>query len=103
MKQVADQVRQFIAAVKKSGIPVKSASLFGSYAKGTAREWSDIDICVVSDTFGKDYFDERLTLYRIASKIDDRIEPVPLNTKDLNDPLDTLASEIRKYSIPITV
>jgi predicted nucleotidyltransferase len=32
-------------------MPIDRAYLFGSYAKGTATEWSDVDICFFSDYF----------------------------------------------------
>ena len=38
--------RSYIVAVKRQGIPVSSAYLFGSYARHKAREGSDIDIVV---------------------------------------------------------
>jgi predicted nucleotidyltransferase len=35
----------------KNSMPVNKVVLFGSYAKGTARELSDIDICFFFDNF----------------------------------------------------
>ena len=103
MNDAVIQAEKFVTLVKRAGYPVKSAVIFGSYAKGRPHKWSDIDVCVVSDAFGKDYFDEMVKLKIIAIDVDVRIEPVPLTQKDLNYPLDTLASEIRKHSIPLKV
>ncbi|MBA3018135.1 MAG: nucleotidyltransferase domain-containing protein [Proteobacteria bacterium] len=41
---------QFITETKKR-IPVQKIILFGSYAKGTPKKWSDIDIAVISPKF----------------------------------------------------
>ena len=52
--------------------------LYGSYAKGTAREDSDIDIAVIVTKLVDDFLDSATTLYRLREKIDDRIEPILL-------------------------
>jgi len=99
MKNIKKIANKYVSEVVKSGIPVNSAYLFGSYAKGNSHKDSDIDICVVSKKFGKDYFEEALKLDTISNNIDMRIEAVPLNPKDLDDKYSTLASEIKKYGI----
>ncbi len=52
--------------------------LFGSYAKGTQTEVSDIDVAVVVDKIEGDYLDTEAKLYHIRREIEDRIEPVLL-------------------------
>jgi len=99
MNKIISTAKKFVNEVISFGIPISSAYLFGSYSKGSPNKWSDIDICIVSPKFGKDYFDEALLLRRLTHKIDSRIEPVPFNTRDLNDKYSTLASEIRKHGI----
>ncbi|MDX2133328.1 MAG: nucleotidyltransferase domain-containing protein [Saprospiraceae bacterium] len=42
---------EFVREICASGVPLKTAYLFGSYAKGTPGTWSDIDIALVSDVF----------------------------------------------------
>jgi predicted nucleotidyltransferase len=49
--------------------------LYGSYAKGTAREGSDIDIAVIVSEVIHDFLDEATLLYRLRHQIDNRIEP----------------------------
>jgi uncharacterized protein len=97
------KVKLFIKKVNESGIPVNSAYLFGSYAKGTAGKKSDIDVCIVSNVFGKDYIKEMVNLRKISLGIDSRIEPVPFNLIDINDPYSSLASEITKTGISLTL
>ena len=93
--------KQFIESLSKEGIKINKAYLFGSYAKGKATKDSDIDICVVSPSFSEDYFEEMIKLRKHSLKIDSRIEPVPFLPEDLNDKYSTLASEIRKFGIPL--
>ena len=50
--------------------------LFGSYAKGNARDDSDVDVAVVVKTLSGDYFSTRPLLWKIRREVDDRIEPV---------------------------
>ena len=50
--------------------------LFGSYAKGNAREDSDVDVAIVVKTHTGDYYSTRPLLWRIRREVDDRIEPV---------------------------
>lgn len=101
MGEAVKKAQNFVDLVRESGIFVSEASVFGSWAKGTADADSDIDVCVVSPGFGKDSIEEMVQLRKIALKVDSRIEPVPFSPKDLNDPYGTLASEIRKYSLPL--
>ncbi|MEA2083431.1 MAG: nucleotidyltransferase domain-containing protein [Thermodesulfobacteriota bacterium] len=50
--------------------------LFGSHAKGTAHEDSDVDVAIVVDEVQGDYFSTRPLLWKIRREIDDRIEPI---------------------------
>ena len=75
----------YINQVQKNGIPVTDAYLFGSYAKGSANKFSDIEVCIVSPSFGDDYFEDSLRLKRVATKVDYRIEPIPFAFDDMND------------------
>ena len=49
--------KEFVEACSKNGLPVFSAWLFGSYAKGDQREYSDIDVALVSDAFTLNFLD----------------------------------------------
>lgn len=97
MKDINIKLKKYIRILEDEGISVKKVILYGSYAKGIANESSDIDVCIVSDNLGKDYYKELINLSILALKVDDRIEPVPFTPEDLKDKYNTLASEIRKY------
>lgn len=99
MNDAKNKAKKFVESLNKAGIRVNKAYLFGSYAKGLAKKDSDIDVCVVSPSFGGDYFGEMVRLRKLSLNIDSRIEPVPFLPEDLNDKYSTLASEIRKYGV----
>ena len=78
-------IKKFVNALKREGITIDRVILYGSYAKGNARFDSDIDVAVISKDFGKDRVEEGMVLFRIAGKIDSRLEPVPFSTKMYED------------------
>lgn len=55
MAEVPDKVLKivlkYIDLLREKNIPVESAFLFGSYAKGSHNEWSDIDLAIISGVF----------------------------------------------------
>jgi|SRR3989344_3130924 len=97
MKQVLSIASKFVSELQKSGIRVQNAYLFGSYAKGNPKSYSDIDVCVISPDFGKDFVDEIVKMKQISRVVDDRIEPIPFDNERLQDPYDPLAAEIRRF------
>jgi predicted nucleotidyltransferase len=56
--EIEEILKKFISHVSEE-FPLKAVYLFGSYAEGNAREYSDIDLAVVSDNFeGSRFFDK---------------------------------------------
>ncbi|MDD4972344.1 MAG: nucleotidyltransferase domain-containing protein [Paludibacter sp.] len=82
-------------------LKVKKTYLFGSYAKGTESEESDIDIAIVLGNM-PDFYETQMQLMRIRRKIDLRIEPHPISENDFND-LNPFAFEIKNTGIEIVV
>lgn len=97
---IIETLKKFLEKLKEDGIPVEAAYLFGSYAKGRAREWSDIDVAVISSDLSDDRFEERIRLSQISSRIDSRIEPVPFRPDTFVDE-DPLVWEIKKEGVRI--
>ncbi|KKU82641.1 MAG: polymerase, beta-like protein region protein [Candidatus Amesbacteria bacterium GW2011_GWC2_47_8] len=93
--------KKFVVSIKTNGIPVTTAYLFGSYAKGNPHPGSDIDVCIVSSKLGKDFIDEYVKLSTVAGKIDDRIEPHPMSPADFAEKYNLLAHEVKTQGIPI--
>lgn len=72
-------VQLFTERVRRS-MDVQQVILFGSYAKGTPREESDIDVAVITDTPAEDWLDASATLFRLGRDIDLSIEPVLIDS-----------------------
>jgi predicted nucleotidyltransferase len=85
---VAEIVDRFLDVVERHR-HVVAAYVYGSQAKGTAGNWSDVDVAVVSPDFRSDLFEEQIVLMRLAAEVDDRIEPRPFRPGDfrIEDPL----------------
>ena len=77
--QTLKVIKKFVKRLRQEGISVDRVILYGSHAAGKGRRDSDIDVAVVSKDFGKDRVEEGIELYRIAGKVDARLEPVPIS------------------------
>jgi len=91
--------RLFINECQSNGLTFHKVFLFGSAAKNTTHEWSDIDLLLISDQFSENVF-ENLKLY---SKINIKypvIETHPYPTKYYYEG-DDFIKEIRNESIEI--
>jgi uncharacterized protein len=92
--EVVNIARRFASEIM-SHYDCKRVFLFGSRAKGTGHEESDIDIAVIL----KDYdniMDIQLELMKLQCKIDSRIEPHLFREKDFHA-ANPIVNEILKY------
>ena len=48
---VIETVRNYARDIEAHGINLRTVILYGSFAKGTQHEWSDIDVALVADEF----------------------------------------------------
>lgn len=97
-------VQKTIDLLKKripAHIPTQQLILFGSQATGKATQWSDIDIAVISPTFGRNNYEERSQLLELTQDIDWRLELHPLHPDELKNHYHTLAQEIKTFGIPL--
>jgi len=60
--RIAETVRRFCCELKQMGIECDQVLLFGSQARGTAREGSDIDLFVISEAWAPYSERERLEM-----------------------------------------
>jgi len=105
MDQIANQrilnkSKDFVSRLRKSGMQVDRAYLFGSHAKGYARRDSDIDIAVISQDLTGDWLDDYCYLTRIADDFDARMEVVSFHPRDFRDE-NPLVWEIKSTGIPL--
>jgi uncharacterized protein len=59
------QAKSFVEACLQQGIPIEKAILFGSAAKNQLREYSDIDIALISSQFSSNFIKNN----KLTSKI----------------------------------
>ena len=79
---IAKMIQSYLAAVRRSGIRVSQAVLFGSYARGDARPDSDVDILVIAPEFDGPYDKSRIDLlWALRAQTDSRIEPVAVGER----------------------
>ena len=81
-KSYLDSVGDYLKTLNDQGLAVRFGVVFGSWAKGNPGQWSDIDLMVVSPRFDgpRNRRDVDL-LWRLAARIDSRIEPVACGLK----------------------
>lgn len=73
-------VEEYADKLRKSQIPFSDIYLFGSFAKGEARKWSDIDVAIFSKREETDEF--IVQLGRLLREVDIRIEPHIFSEED---------------------
>ena len=96
---IEEIIHRFIGLLKKESRVLK-VFLYGSYAKGVAGKWSDIDLAIISPDFSEDLFEERIKLMKLALSVDNRIEPSPFRPEDF-DENNPLVNQINKWGIEI--
>ena len=96
-KTIEEEIKRFVALLKKRNIRISKVILFGSFARGSSGEHSDIDLAVVSPDFGKDEISEMMELSKIAWRASDRIEAIPLSEEMLKMKYHPLIGEIKRY------
>jgi len=75
---VVAAVQRYLAALPAVGIHPTQAVLFGSYARGEAHQWSDIDVVVIAPEFDLPTERKLITkLWDARGSADIRIEPIP--------------------------
>lgn len=74
---VLSAVRRYLAALPSVGIHPRRAVLFGSFARGGVRQYSDIDLVVIAPEFddlrGMELVE---SMWRMTADADSRIEPI---------------------------
>lgn len=101
-KQTALQVAQaFVARVEQAGLPVGEAYLYGSYAKGQERPYSDIDIAVVSSSFSGDRFEDWEKIFSLQEGLSLLIEPWPFTPVQFQQDWHPLVHQIKTTGIRI--
>ena len=94
--QIRSAVKEYVRALEPA-VSVREIILYGSYAKGQAREESDIDIAVLSDDFAR--MSELEVIQVLAHRMihcDSLLMPVGYTPAKFHDPDNTFAREIAR-------
>ena len=78
--RIMESIKKYIEKISQY-YKIEAIILFGSYAKGTENEDSDIDIAIISSDFS-DIIEDGAKLIGLTWKVDTRIEPHPITTED---------------------
>lgn len=96
-KEAIDKVKQY-SHLLRDHFQIEKVYLFGSYARNSFREDSDLDVAIIVNHVEGDYFDVNPLLWKLRRQIDDRIEPILIERE--HDDAGFL-NEIKKYGIEI--
>lgn len=98
-KTIMDSIQKYIEKISQY-YKIDAIILFGSYAKGTENEDSDIDIAIISSDFN-DIIEDGAKLIGLTWKIDTRIEPHPITTKDYTNVSNPFVKEVIDTGIKV--
>ncbi len=96
--EIYPAIMKYVNVLKKH-FEIDSVSLFGSHADGLASSDSDIDLAVISKSFGDNRFRDNVKLGKLTWGIDTRIEPIGFTPEEFDSRL--LAQEIKKKGLKI--
>ncbi len=82
IKNLSAVLNQYRKKLEKK-IRIRKIILFGSYAKGTPRDYSDLDLAVISPDFRGGTQKDYLLLSRVAREVTPIIEAFPYTPQDL--------------------
>jgi predicted nucleotidyltransferase len=101
-RKVIDVIRKYLEVLADEGIHISKAYLYGSHAKGTATEQSDIDLMLVSPLFDDNTDKYAPVLWLSTRKASYKIEPIAVGEKRfLTDDISPLIEIVRQEGIEI--
>ena len=97
--RIMESLKKYIEKISQY-YKIEAIILFGSYAKGTENEDSDIDIAIISSDFS-DIIEDGAKLIGLTWKIDTRIEPHPITTEDYQNVSNPFVREVVNTGIKV--
>ena len=98
-REIIENIQKYIEKISQY-YNVEAIILFGSYAKGTENENSDIDIAIISSDFN-DIIEDGANLIGYTWKIDTRIEPHPITKEDYESIANPFVKEVIDTGIKV--
>lgn len=97
--RIMESIQKYIKKISEH-YKIEAIILFGSYAKGTENEDSDIDIAIISSDFS-DIIEDGAKLIGLTWKIDTRIEPHPITKEDFEKISNPFVKEVVDTGIKV--
>ncbi len=97
--EIMESIQKYIKKISEH-YKIEAIILFGSYAKGTENEDSDIDIAIISSDFN-DIIEDGAKLIGLTWKIDTRIEPHPITKEDFEKISNPFVKEVVDTGIKV--
>ncbi len=94
-------VNEFIQVLRQRH-DIREVYLFGSFAKGMAKEYSDVDLAVVLGSLDQTIappYDEHFKIFHEAQKYNSLLEVVCFNREEFDEEGGTLVRQIKKEGI----
>lgn len=88
--EIKNIIKNLVASIKAKGIKVNRLILYGSYAEGSAKPYSDIDIAVISPSFNN------IGLLKRQELLGEAIFP-------LGEPIEALGYSYKEFKKPPTL
>ncbi len=83
---VVAAIRDYVKKARQVGINATRAIVYGSHARGEAKEHSDIDLIIIAEEFdGQRDRKKTALLWRLRAKSDNRIEPIGVGERQWED------------------
>jgi predicted nucleotidyltransferase len=101
--EVIKMVNEFIAGLHLKH-DIRGAYLFGSYAKGTPTEYSDVDLAIVlvpAEQFEESPFDESFRIFHEAQKYNSLLEVVCFGMEEFDQDGGALVKRIKAEGIKL--
>lgn len=89
-------IERYADNLKKNHYPFEAIYLFGSQMKGKSKEWSDIDVAVISDKLKRNWDQNRFKLWHLRRAVDLRIEPHGFTVEEFKNNASPMIDEIKR-------
>src|SRR3990167_2916615 len=100
-EKIIKEVSEYKRLLEADDLPIVGMYVYGSHAKGTAREGSDIDVAIVSPKFKSPWLALDYLLSKLPYGKGWSIEPVGFNPADFADKYSSLINEIKTYGVEV--
>ena len=100
-EKIISEVIEYKKLLEADNLPITNVYIFGSYAKGNAKEGSDIDVAVISPSFKSPWSALDYLYGKLPYGKGWTIEPLGFSPTDFESKYSILINEIRTYGVEV--